>query len=315
MKKLEIMNSISRSFHKVGFTFKKHSPEILIVTGVVGTVTAAVMACKATTKLDVIVNKAKDDLEKVHEAIEHPELLTEEYTEEDGKKDLTIVYTKTAVEVVKLYAPAVGLGVLSITAILAGHNITRKRNVALAAAYTAVDKGYKEYRNRVIERFGKEIDRELKYNIKAKEIEEVVINEDGTEEVVTKTVQVIEDTSHICSPYGKYFDDSCKGWTRDADYNLMFLRRQQDYATDKLRSQGYLFLNDVYDLLGIPRTKAGACVGWIYDEKNPVGDNFVDFGIYDAHKTDNRNFVNGSEKWALLDFNVDGNILHYFDEV
>lgn len=315
MKKLEIMNSVSRSFHKVGFTFKKHSPEILIVAGIAGVVTSAVMACKATTKLDDILDKAKGDLDKVHEAIEHPETLPEEYTEEDGKKDLTIVYAKTAKDVAKLYAPAVGLGVLSITAILAGHNITRKRNVALAAAYTAVDKGFKEYRNRVIDRFGKEIDHELKYNIKAKEIEEIVVNEDGTQEVVTKTVPVMEDENRVCSPYAKFFDESCKGWTKDPDYNLMFLRRQQDYATDKLRTQGYLFLNDVYDMLGIDRTKAGAVVGWIYDKKNPVGDNYVDFGLYDMHRVgDNRKFVNGYEKVALLDFNVDGNILNHFEE-
>lgn len=310
MAKLEIMNSVSRSFHKVGFTFKKHSPEILIVAGIAGVVTSAVLACKATTKLDGILDKTKEDIDKIHEAIENPETLPEPYTEEDGKKDLTIVYTKTALEVAKLYAPAVGLGVLSITAILAGHNITRKRNLALAAAYTAVDNGFKEYRNRVVERFGKEIDRELKYNIKAKEVEEVVVDEDGSEHVVTKTVEVIEDANNICSPYGKYFDETCKGWTKDPDYNLMFLRRQQDYATDKLRAQGYLFLNDVYEMLGIPKTKAGAVVGWVYDKKNPIGDNYVDFGIYDVRKTDNRNFVNGSEKWALLDFNVDGNILN-----
>lgn len=316
MKKLEFMNGISRSVHKVGFTFKKHSPEILIVAGVVGTVTSAVMACKATTKLDGILDKAKDDLEKIHDAIDHPETLPEEYTEEDGKKDLTIVYTKTALEVAKLYAPAVGLGVLSITAILAGHNITRKRNVALAAAYTAVDNGFKEYRNRVVERFGKDIDRELKYNIKAKEIEEVVVNEDGSEQVVTKTVEVVDDDALLCSPYAKFFDESCKGWTKDPDYNLMFLRRQQDYATDKLKAQGYLFLNDVYDMLGIDRTKAGACVGWIYNKNNPVGDNYVDFGLYDMNRVGGRNraFVNGYEKVALLDFNVDGNILNNFEE-
>lgn len=327
MKKIEIMNSVSRSFHKVGFTLKKHSPEILIAAGIVGVVTSAVVACKATTKLDGILANAKEDLDQIHKAMEHPEdLLTEQdkkeqkdpatvYTEDDGKKDLTIVYAKTAKNVVKLYAPAVGLGVLSITAILAGHNITRKRNLALAAAYTAVDKGFKEYRNRVIDRFGKEIDHELKYNIKAKEIEEVVVNEDGSEQVVTKTVEVMDDENRICSPYAKFFDESCKGWTKDPDYNLMFLRRQQDYATDKLKAQGYLFLNDVYDMLGIDRTKAGAVVGWIYDKKNPVGDNYVDFGLYDMHRVgDNRKFVNGYEKVALLDFNVDGNILSHFEE-
>ena len=62
-------------------------------------------------------------------------------------------------------------------------------------------------------------------------------------------------------------------------------------------------------MLGIPRTRAGQIVGWIYDKKNPIGDNYVDFGIYDTNKEANRNFVNGYERTILLDFNVEGNIL------
>ena len=89
----------------------------------------------------------------------------------------------------------------------------------------------------------------------------------------------------------------------------MFLKDQQRYANDILKSKGHLFLNEVYDMLSIPRTKAGQVVGWIYDEKHPVGDNFVDFGIYDIYNERARDFVNGYERTILLDFNVDGNIL------
>lgn len=307
MNKTEIMNNMTRKFHRVAFKFKKHSPELLVVGGVVGVVGSAVMACKATTKLDAILDASKENIDKIHQAVEHPEMLPEPYTEEDGKKDLAIVYTQTAVKVAKLYAPAVIVGGLSITAILAGHNITRKRNVALAAAYTAVDKSFKEYRGRVVERFGEALDKELKYNLKSKEVEEIVVNEDGTESVVKKTVEVADPNGY--SVYARFFDDGCIGWTKDPEYNLMFLKDQQRYANDLLQTRGHLFLNEVYDLLGIPRNKMGQVVGWIYDEKNPVGDNFVDFGIYDVHDEAKRNFVNGYERTILLDFNVDGNIM------
>lgn len=307
MNKTEIMNNVTRKFHRVAFKFKKHSPELLVVGGVVGVVGSAVMACKATTKLDAILDASKENIDKIHQAVEHPEMLPEPYTEEDGKKDLAIVYTQTAVKVAKLYAPAVIVGGLSITAILAGHNITRKRNVALAAAYTAVDKSFKEYRGRVVERFGEALDKELKYNLKSKEVEEIVVNEDGTESVVKKTVEVADPNGY--SVYARFFDDGCIGWTKDPEYNLMFLKDQQRYANDLLQTRGHLFLNEVYDLLGIPRNKMGQVVGWIYDEKNPVGDNFVDFGIYDVHDEAKRNFVNGYERTILLDFNVDGNIM------
>lgn len=306
MRKLPLPNNMTRSLNRMGLKLKKYSPEILVATGVVGVVASTVMACKATTKIDEVLAETKENLEKTKNYVEEHGY-SEKYTEEDHKKDLTIFYAKGGLELVKLYAPAVAVGTLSITAILSGHHILRKRNVALAAAYATVDKGFKEYRNRVIERFGEELDHELKYNIKAKEMEEIVKNEDGTERIEKKTVNVADPNTW--SDYARFFDESCAGWTKDPEYNLMFLKDQQRYANDLLKTKGSLFLNEVYEMLGLPRTKAGQVVGWIYDEKHPVGDNFVDFGIYDLYKEKNRDFVNGYERSILLDFNVDGDIL------
>lgn len=302
------MSKLTRTLNRVGLKLKKHSPEILVVTGVVGTVASAVMACKATTKIDEVLAETKDNIDKTKDYVENKGF-SEKYTEEDYKKDLTIFYAKGGLELVKLYAPSVALGALSITAILSGHNVLRKRNVALAAAYATVEKGFKEYRGRVVERFGEELDRELKYNIKAKEVEETTVDEKtGEEKVTKKTVNVADPNNY--STYARFFDDGCTGWTKDPEYNLMFLKNQQRYANDLLKSRGHLFLNEVYDTLGIPRTKAGQVVGWIYDEEYPNGDNFVDFGIYDLYNEKARDFVNGYEKTILLDFNVDGDIMN-----
>lgn len=306
--KTELIAKMSRTLHRTGFKIKKHSPEILMAAGVVGVVTSGVMACKATTKLSDILESAKTDIDTIHHAVEHADELPEEYTPEDGQRDLTIIYVQTGVKLVKLYAPAVALGALSIASILGSHNILRKRNVALAAAYTAIDTGFKEYRGRVVERFGKDLDRELRYNIKAKEIEEVSYDENG-QEVKTKKVVQVSDVNQY-SDFARCFDAfNTDAWENDAEYNLMFLRNQQNFANDKLQSQGYLFLNDVYEMLGIPKTAAGQQVGWIYDLKHPNGDNYVDFGIYDITKEANRNFVNGYEKCVWIDPNVDGYIL------
>ena len=305
--KTDIMKNVTRNFSKIGFQLKKHSPEILVVAGVVGAVTSAVMACKATTKVHDILEDTKTKVDQVHEVLANDDIPEEKYSVEDSKKDLAIIYAQTGFEFVKLYGPSVALGVLSITAILTSNNILRKRNLALAAAYTTIDRSFKEYRGRVVERFGKDLDHELKYNIKAKEIEETVANEDGTETTETKTVDVANPTEY--SDYARFFDEACSGWTKDPELNLMFLKRQQSYANDLLQRRGYLFLNEVYDMLGIPRTKAGQVVGWVYDENCPVGDNYVDFGIYDIHREKCRDFVNGYERTILLDFNPDGNIL------
>ncbi len=317
MKNFKFMNSMGRKLHMAGMHLKKHSPEILLVTGVVGTVASTIMACKASTKLGDVLEAAKTDIDVIHESVENGQIVevnaegsreVKPCTEEDGKKYLAGVYVKTGVQLAKLYAPAVTLGVASLTCILASHNIIHKRNVALSAAYATIDTNFKEYRSRVVERFGKDLDKELRYNIKSQQIEEIVMDEDGNESVVKTTAETAEVEES--SDYARFFDEYCTTWHKDAEYNLMFLRQIQNWANDRLKSRGYLYLNEVYEMLGMLPSKAGQVVGWIYDESGKLGkgDNYVDFGIYDLYNEKKRDFVNGRERSILLDFNVDGNI-------
>jgi hypothetical protein len=307
MKKLQIPNSVTRSINKVGFKLKKNSPEILIVAGVIGTVASAVMACKATLKVNEVVDEVKENIDRIHEAKETGYTEAgETYDAEDSKKDLALVYAQTGLKFVKLYGPSVALGALSLTGIISSHHILRKRNISLIAAYAAVDKGFKDYRGRVIERFGKELDKELRHNIKTKEVEEIVVNEDGTEQVVKTKVNVVNPND--ISEYARFYDDGCTGWDKNPEYSLMYLKNVQNWANNRLQAEGRLFLNEVYEALGIPKTKAGQSVGWVYDESNPDSDNYVDFGITDIHNEKVRDFVNGYERVVLLDFNVNGDI-------
>lgn len=309
MKKID-KNQLTRAMNKFGLRIKKHSPEILVTVGVIGGVTSAVMACKATTKASSIIAEAREQVDTVHECLE----ISDKYTEEDSKKDLALIYIQTGVKFAKLYGPSIILGATSITAILAAHNIMRKRNVALMAAYTTIDHSFKEYRGRVVERFGKELDHELRHNIKAKEIEETIVAEDGSETTQKKIVNTIDGATYMGSEYSRFFQEGCTGWTKNAELNMMFLRQQQTFANQKLKSKGYLYLNEVYEMLGIPASKEGHVVGWIYDDTDPDNDSFVDFGIYDVYTPNEklnearRDFVNGWERNILLDFNVRGNI-------
>lgn len=316
MEKTRLMTTVGGSFKKIGFQLKKYSPEILVVAGVVGSVVSAVMACKATTKISDILENTQKDVDAIHDCTNN-ELMAEKYTIEDAKKDLTIVYIQTGIKFIKLYAPAVAMGALSIGSILSSNSIQRKRNVALAAAYATVNTGFKEYRNRVVDRFGEEIDRELKHNIKAKQIEKIIVDEDGKEKKVEETINTIN--TNPLDIYSFFFEESNPYWEKNGNYNRMFLLAQQQYANDKLRANGYLYLNDVLESIGIKGTKAGQMVGWVYDDKNPNGDNYVDFGIYEVYKEDEQMFVkdkamgnnNGNneyERVVILDFNVDGNI-------
>jgi hypothetical protein len=310
MKKDEIIKKVSSAYNKASLKVKKHSPEILIVAGVVGTVASAVMACRATTKIGKVMDQTKEDVEKIHEATEAgATAMGEDYSVEDSRKDLTIVYVQTGVKLVKLYGSSVALGALSLTSIVASNQILRKRNVALAAAYATVDKTFKEYRERVVERFGDEVDKELRYNIKAKKVEEVVTDpETGKEKKVKSTIDVADPTEN---PYCMFFDETTsKAYEDNMDYNRMTLRATQQYANDKLKSDGFLFLNDILEELGMQKTKLGQIVGWVYKPENSNGDNYVDFRVLEV----NRETADGGyEKAFLLDFNVDGNILDLID--
>ena len=294
---------LMKTYKKVELKAIKHSPEILAGVGVVGVVGSLVMACKATTKLSDILEDSKEQLDKIKEVAADP-AYEEKYSQDDAKKDTTITYVQTAMKVTKLYAPSVILCASSLGCLLTSNNILKKRNAALSAAYMTVDKSFKEYRKRVADRFGEEVEKEIRYNIKAEEITKV--DEDGNE--VTETVKVMDGTDdpNSYSDYARFFDESCAAWQNDAEYNLTFLKAQQQYANDLLKARGRLFLNEVYRMLGIDETKAGQVVGWVYNPDNPTGDNFVDFGIYNMQRERVRAFVNGYEPNILLDFNVDG---------
>ena len=318
MNKVDVTNKMTRTFYKTKLQVTKHSPEILAVAGVIGVVASTVMACKATRKIDIILEETKEITEQIHETSENP-MFQDRYSKEDAKRDLTIAYVQTGIKVARLYAPAVAVGTLGLGCLLQSNNILRKRNIALAAAYATVEKGFKEYRSRVVDRFGETVDKELRYNMKAQEVEETVVDEETGKKKKVKKTQFVGNPSDI-TPYARTFEKYIKKvgdeWVtnpfwNDAsnEYNMMFIKNQERYANDLLKARGYLFLNTVYELLGLPISQEGNVVGWIYDKNNPVGDNFVDFGIYADSCANYSDFINGVDDYILLDFNVDGNIL------
>lgn len=303
-----IVKSAGTAANKIGFQLKKHSPEILVVGGVIGMVGAAVMACKATTKATDILAESKDELDKIRTVADSEEY-ADQYSEEDHKKDLAITYVKTGAKLARVYAPAVILGGLSIAAIFGGHKILRGRNLALAAAYATIDKSFKEYRGNVVERFGAEVDRQLKYNLKAEEITEKIEDpETGKTKKVKKMVykRIGDETEN---GYSRLFAAGCENWNNNPTLNQSFLSSAQSFYQKKLETFGYVFLSDVYTYFGFRETPASRVVGWIYDKNNEIGDNQIDFGFMN-----DPNFMAGRETDVWLDFNVDGPILDRFED-
>jgi hypothetical protein len=270
---------------------QKHSPVLLFGAGIAGIIVTVVLASRATLKLEEVLEDMQDDKDKVNFALE---TAGERYDEKDAQKDLVLLNTRYALRIAKMYAPAVAVGIVSIAALTGSHVILTRRNVALTAAYAALDRGFRQYRQRVVDALGREKDEEFRYG--CDDVEIVDETENGP---VVRTVKRAKGPSI----YAKYWDEGCPDWNPNAAYNIVFLKCQMQHANDKLRARGHLFLNEVYESLGMKHTKEGAIVGWVY---GGGGDDYVDFGCFDPDKPGYRDFINGWNKAILLDFNVDG---------
>ena len=132
--------------------------------------------------------------------------------------------------------------------------------------------------------------------------------EDGQIENV-KVEHPKKDTTRITSIYARFFDEGSPYWMNNNRYVKEFLLTKQEWANSLLRGKKKLYLNEVYEMLGIPTLPLGNTVGWIFDKDNPIGDNYVDFGIYNLDIPQNIDFINGYRNTILLDFNVDGMII------
>ncbi|MDD3229740.1 MAG: DUF6353 family protein [Oscillospiraceae bacterium] len=298
MKK-EITTFVVKHYGRTGLLIRKHSPELLIGTGVVALVGSTVLACKATLKAQEVIDEHHRNLEKI-EAAKALGVSEEEYSNAEKGRDLLVTYARTGVGFAKLYGPSVSLGILGIGCILGAHHIMKQRNLAAIAAYKLVEEGFAQYRKRVVEELGETKDRQFKTGVREVEVvEPAYVDENGVKhKAEKKTIEVI-DPDHK-SVYARYYDENCKEWTNRSDYNLMRIKAQEDYFNNMLKIRGHVFLNEIYDQLGMERTKAGQIVGWVF---GAGGDNIIDFGIYAEC---NKDFVNMKTPNVLLDFNVDG---------
>ena len=303
------------NFNNIKFKLHKNKPELLMFAGVAGVVVSTVMACRASRKVNTIINEHQQRREEIdaedHEALEHEEFY-------NRRAEVTKNVVNTGMKLIKLYGPAASIGVISLGCIFRSHFILKRRNLALAAAYNTLETSFRKYRERVVAELGEDVERRLRLGTREETVEVTTVDKNGKEKTKKEKIEVIDsdNADYNLSPYARLFDEMSTKWDEDPDYNRFFLTETQNYANDYLKAHGYLFLNQVYEWLGFKKTFAGQQVGWIYDPKNGDGDNFVDFGIRTIYKraaagdVADRRFINGYEPVVWLDFNVDGEILH-----
>lgn len=286
----KLPEGLSTKTGRAGLQLSKNSPHLMFGAGIVGVVATAVLASKATLRLESTLQGIQDTKDVIENSVGTKLSDGEVVTEAQKQRMMVLVSVKGAGKIAKLYAPTIAVGTVSIAILTGSHVVLNRRNVALTAAYAGLEKAYQEYRDRVMAELGEDRERELRYPT-----EEKTVKVDGK----NKKVVVPDGTPSL---YARFFDEYNKNWCKTPEYNRMFLNTQQNWANELLRARGHVFLNEVYDMLGLERSKAGAVVGWVNDGS---GDGFIDFGLFEDRERA-RAFVNGLEPSILLDFNVDG---------
>ncbi len=285
---------VTKSAGRTKLHAQKNSPHILFVGGVIGVIGGTLLACRATLKLDKTLDEIKRDIEDT-KALLKPEYMhgADEVgvTSQEYYKDLGYVYTKATIRLGRLYAPAIIVTGTSIAALTGSHIQLTRRNTAVTMALAAVSKAYDDYRIRVQEELGEERELDIYRGVREEKVEI-----DGKKELVK-----IKDPNHW-SAYARMFDETSPNWHKDSELNRVFVQCQQNYMNHRLKAIGHVFLNEVYDALGMERSRAGAVVGWLSDGE---GDCYIDFGMFEAF---NSRFINNMERSIILDFNVDGTI-------
>lgn len=294
----KITDAVTRVGGRQLLKVQKHSPEILVVGGVVGVVAAGVMLVRATNKAQPAIRRFKEGVEVLSHQSEEIKAgrIDPDYDVSQHRKDVLYFARGTARDFTVLYGPAITVGAGSVVAILAGHRILQGRHVALAAAYKGLEFTFDEYRKRVATHLGEEKEQEVYRGL----VKHTKVNEETGKKITLK-----EYSRNGMSQYSRFFDEFNKNYISGRpDQNKSFLLAQEKYLTQKLHARGHLFLNEVYDALGMERSPEGQIVGWVYGSEN--GDGYVSFGLDDPTNEMMRMFVNGLEDAVLIDFNVDG---------
>jgi hypothetical protein len=278
---------------KAEFVLRRNAPSIMTYVGVGGFIATVGLAIRATNKANEVAPKLRQAVKDVKDE----NALAKTMTKKEASERLAKVYVETGWQLTKIYAPTLLTGSASIALVLGGHGMMAKRQAQLVAVYAALDASYKAYRQRIRDEFGDDVERNIYTRPSMRALDETE-NEGDLE-----ACELIDLGDTNPSPYARFFDDASPNWTKTAEWNLMFLRAQEQWANDRLNNQGFLFLNEVYEALGLPRSQAGQIVGW---KHNGSGDGFVSFGLGNIWDDNARAFINGLENVALLDFNVDG---------
>ena len=241
---------------KIMFKVSENSPELLIVAGAITGIAACVLACRSTLRVEAVLEEHNENMKVIDETFETLKGKEEEsvegekiYSLADKRHDTVVTYSKTAWKMLRLYAPSVVLGAISLACFIGSHNIQARRIAGLTTAYSALDEAFKAYRGRVVEEEGEEKDKHYRFGTKAEKIQVPASFEDGETQLVDKEYESVGND--ILAKSIVFSEETCDDYT-GIDYNdQKYLNDKQNLLSFELRRKGHLLLNEALDILNI----------------------------------------------------------------
>ena len=205
------MNNMLR---KTGKLVKRNAPIIVSTVGAVGVVSTAALAAKATPKALILLQQAKEE------------------------KNEELLLTEKVIAMAPAYIPATLVGVATVACIFGAHVLNKKQQAALMSAYALLSSSYQEYKDKVKELHGEEVENQVKNAVANDKYEKEDREDDGK---------------------NLFYDEYSKRFFRAT--NEMVLRAEY-YINKEVNLNYYATLNEFYDLVGLPLTDYGNYVGW-----------------------------------------------------
>lgn len=291
--------SITTAFYTGVARISKHAPTILSVTASAGVIATGYLAWKAGTRFEDVEGR---DWDRRKECLRNADTIPDEDVPKIERKNRILFILDT----VRTVAPAAIVGAATITMIYFSNSISKKRLAAMGAAYATLQTAFDGYKRTMVEALGKEsVDKILKPKLPnvGKSAEEILSSDNKSD--AANVSDAVVNSLKALSPYARIIaEESSTCWDPNEDYTSQNLAAVQLWANRRLERKGHLFLNEVFDQLGLSRTREGAVVGWL---KNDEGDGYVSFGDFDAsiYRVPSDDYTRVDSNF-IVDFNVDG---------
>lgn len=291
--------SITTAFYTGAARISKHAPTILSITASAGVIATGYLAWKAGTRFEDVEGR---DWDRRKECLKNADIIPDEDVPKIDRKNRILFILDT----VRTVAPAAIVGAATITMIYFSNSISKKRLAAMGAAYATLQTAFDGYKRTMVEALGKEsVEKILKPKLPnvGKSAEEILSSDNKSD--AANVSDAVVNSLKALSPYARIIaEESSTCWDPNEDYTSQNITAVQLWANRRLERKGHLFLNEVFDQLGLSRTREGAVVGWL---KNGEGDSYVSFGDFDAsiYRVPSDDYTRVDSNF-IVDFNVDG---------